>query len=56
MDTDDKARALQHDIEALEHSAEHAAERLARRAAPYALAVVVLIVFAWLAGRRSRKA
>jgi hypothetical protein len=54
MDTDEKARALQRDLEALEHTAEEAAERAALRIAPYLIASVVLVVLAWVAGRKLR--
>ena len=54
VDTDERAEALRHDLEALEHTAEEAAERVAKRAAPYVLASLVLIVLAWVAGRKLR--
>ena len=54
MDTDERAEAIQHDLEALEHAAEEAAERFAKRAVPYVVATVVLVVLAWVAGRKLR--
>jgi hypothetical protein len=47
-------RALEHDIEVLEDKAVTASKRLAARAAPVLVAVLVLLVLAWLAGRRLR--
>jgi hypothetical protein len=52
----DRADALRHDVEALEHDAEEVAERAAgyalKRVAPV---VVGLVLVAWLLGRRARR-
>jgi hypothetical protein len=48
-------RALEHDIEVLEDKALTASKRVAARAAPMVAGVLVLLLLAWLAGRRLRK-
>jgi hypothetical protein len=47
-------RALEHDIEALEDKAVAASKQFAVRAAPVVVGVLVLLLLAWLAGRRLR--
>lgn len=47
-------RALEHDIEVLEDKAVAASRRFAARAVPVLVVVLVLLVLAWLAGRRLR--
>ena len=54
MDTDERAEALRRDLEVLEHAAEETAERVAKRAVPYVVGFVVLVVLAWVAGRKLR--
>jgi len=54
VDTDERSEALRHDLEGLEHAAEETAERVAKRAAPYLVGFVVLVVLAWVAGRKLR--
>jgi len=47
-------RALEHDIEVLEDKALDASKKLAARAVPALIAVGVLLLVAWLLGRRLR--
>ncbi len=51
---DAAAAALQHDMELLEHEAAKAGKTLARKLAPAIAALLVLVLVAWLLGRRSR--
>lgn len=54
VDTEQQAQELRQDLDALEQTAEQAADRFGRRVAPFVVAVVVLAVVAWIAGRRAR--
>jgi hypothetical protein len=51
---DADAAALQHDIEILEHEAARAGKSVARRLGPPIAVVLVLVVVAWVLGRRAR--
>jgi hypothetical protein len=53
-DVERTERALEHDIEVLEDKAISASKKLAVRAVPALVAVGVLLLLAWLAGRRLR--
>jgi hypothetical protein len=51
---DADAAALEHDVQLLEHEAARAGKTLAKKLAPPLAALLVLVVIAWLLGRRSR--
>ncbi len=48
--------ALERDVELLEHEAAKAGKSLAKKLGPPVAVLLVLIVVAWILGRRSRKA
>jgi hypothetical protein len=52
---DAEAAALQRDLEYLEHKAAKAGSSLARKLAPVGVVVGVLLLVAWLLGRRARR-
>jgi hypothetical protein len=54
MDNEQSADEIRQDLRTLERAAEESAEGLARRVAPFLLATMVLVVLAWIAGRRAR--